>query len=153
MVQNTSWEWLLEGFKFDLETQVKPKTVEYYYDHARIFMQWAQNEGQISNPHVLTKRDIQLFLHHITRDPQTLIVGNGAVQQVRRTDYTGWPYYRALKRFFSWAVEEDHLEHNPVNGITVKIPKPKPVEPYRPEHMEKMFSVLDYDWKVVHTPR
>ena len=28
MVQNDSWEWLLTGFKIDLETQVKPKTVK-----------------------------------------------------------------------------------------------------------------------------
>ena len=27
MVQNDSWEWLLAGFKIDLETQVKPKTI------------------------------------------------------------------------------------------------------------------------------
>jgi len=25
MVQNVSWEWLLEGFKYELEVTVKPK--------------------------------------------------------------------------------------------------------------------------------
>jgi site-specific recombinase XerD len=153
MVQNTSWEWLLEGFKFDLETQVKRKTVEYYYDHARLFVRWVQSEGRVSEPYLLTKRDIQVFLHHITQDPQTLIVGNGAVQQVYRTDCARWPYYRAIKRFFSWAVQEGYLKCNPLDGIVIRAPKPRPVEPYHTEHIEKMLSVLDYDWKIAKTSR
>ena len=65
MVRNGIWYWLLEGFKFDLETQVKPKTVEYYYDRARLFARWAQERAQVGDPRLLTKRHIQSFLHDL----------------------------------------------------------------------------------------
>jgi hypothetical protein len=31
MAQNGSWDWLLEGFKFDLETEVRPR-MHWAYD-------------------------------------------------------------------------------------------------------------------------
>jgi len=58
-----------------------------------------------------------------------------------------------LRRFFSWAVKEGHLEHNPLDGITLTAPKPLQIEPYRPEHVEKMLTVLNHEWKVAKTAR
>ena len=46
MVQNASWEWLLQGFKIDLETQVKPKTVKDYCDHVSYFARWVQGNNK-----------------------------------------------------------------------------------------------------------
>ena len=50
-----SWQWLLEGFRYELEAQVRPKTVEYYYDHVRVFVRWVEKVG-ISDPVLLTRR-------------------------------------------------------------------------------------------------
>jgi site-specific recombinase XerD len=153
MVQNGSWEWLLEGFKFDLETEVKPRTVEYYYDHARLFVRWAQNRGRIANPHFVNKRDIQNFLYHLTQATEISVGGNCALRQVRRTDASRWHYYRGLKRFFEWAVREGCLPSNPVDGIKLKPPKSPPIEPWRPEQIDRMFQVLEHDWRVARTAR
>lgn len=153
MVQNVSWEWLLEGFKYELEAVVKPKTVDYYYSHARVFTRWAQHRGQLANPHLTTKRHIQDFFHYLLYDWHTITVGNGANRQIHHTDRTRWHYYRSLRRFFSWAVKEGHLEHNPLDGIILTVPKPLQIEPYRPEHVEKMLAVLNHEWKVAKTAR
>jgi hypothetical protein len=40
-----STEWLLKGFKYDLETTVRPKTVEYYTGEIRRFLRWAESAG------------------------------------------------------------------------------------------------------------
>ena len=45
MVQNMSWEWLLEGFKIALETQLKPKTIKDYCYHISYFAHWAKDSG------------------------------------------------------------------------------------------------------------
>jgi len=153
MVQNVSWEWLLEGFKYELEAAVKLKTVDYYYSHARVFTRWAQHRGQLANPHLTTKRHIQDFFHYLLYDWHTITVGNGTNRQIHHTDRTRWHYYRSLRRFFSWAVKEGHLEHNPLDGITLTAPKPLQIEPYRPEHVEKMLTVLNHEWKVAKTAR
>jgi len=153
MVHNRSWEWLREGFKFDLETQVKPKTVEYYYDRARLFARWAQKGAQVDDPRLLTKRHIQSFFHHLVHSQDTFVAGNGAQRRIQRSERSWWHYYRSLKRFFAWAVKEGYLGHNPMDGIAVKAPKDPLVEPYRPEHIEAMVAVLDHDWKVATAPR
>ena len=44
MAQNASWEWLLRGFKIDLETQLKPKTVKDCCDHVSYFARWVQRD-------------------------------------------------------------------------------------------------------------
>ena len=143
----------MEGFKYELETQVKPKTVEYYIDHARVFTRWAQNGGQISNPRLLTKRDIQTFFHYLTDNPVIVIKGNGARREIKRTERTRWHYYRSLRRFLTWVKEEGYLKENPIEQIKLAQPKPPPIDPYHPDHISRMLKVLDHNWKVATTPR
>jgi site-specific recombinase XerC len=153
MVQNEgSWQWLLEGFKYELEAQVRPKTVEYYYDHARIFVHWVENTG-ISDPGLLTRRDIQGFFHHIITNSHCAGRNDGAGEEAHRTESLRFHYYRGLKRFFSWLKTEGYVEHSPLDGIVFKPPKEPPIEPYQPEHRDKFFAVLNHDWKVARTPR
>lgn len=45
------------------------------------------------------------------------------------------------------------MEQNPLAGIVFRPPRYAPIEPYNPEHKDKFFSVLDYDWKIAKTPR
>ncbi len=151
MVQNNTWEWLLEGFRFDLEARTKPKTVEYYSDRIGIFARWANNGGNVADPALITKRHIQSFLHELAGT--TITVGNGAKIQIQRTERSRWPYYRSLKRFFAWAIQERHFEQNPMDGIELKPPKDPPVEPYRTEQIASLFKVLDHDWQVATTER
>lgn len=83
MVQNGSWQWLLEGFKIDLETQVKRRTVKDYCDHVSYFARWAQGSDR-KNPGCITKRDIQDFLHFVASTPAIFTTGSGAKRQVQR---------------------------------------------------------------------
>jgi len=38
----TNTEWLLQGFRYELESTVRPQTVEYYCGEVRRFLQWAK---------------------------------------------------------------------------------------------------------------
>ena len=95
MPQNGTWEWLLEGFEFDLETRVKPRTVRYYIDHVRIFVRWAKDE--IIDARTLTKRDVQRFFHFLIEKPgsyyprQRHAQGSENRQQQWDTFGTVWP--------------------------------------------------------------
>lgn len=152
MVQNGSWQWLLEGFKIDLETQVKRRTVKDYCDHVSYFARWAQGSDR-KNPGCITKRDIQDFLHFVASTPAIFTTGSGAKRQVQRDQNSRWHHYFPLKRFFTWAVNEGYLEQNPTNGIMLKPPKAAPIEPYKPEHIDAFVKVLDYDWQTAATTR
>jgi len=152
MVQNNLWEWLREGFKIDLETQVKPRTVKDYCDHVSYFIRWAQGNGK-TDPHSITKRDLQEFFHFVASTPAIFVAGNGSERQIQRNGNSRWHHYFPLKRFFRWAVNEGYLEQSPISGIILKPPKPAPIEPYEPQHMKAFAKVLDQDWQVATTTR
>lgn len=153
MVQKDgNWQWLLEGFKFELEARVNPKTVEYYYDHARIFVRWLETTG-IKEPRLLTKRDIHGFFHYIVNDSPTAKRNNSVGAEAHHAESLRFHYYRGIKRFCLWLMEEGYISHNPLDGIVFRAPKDPPIEPYKQEHKEKFLSIVDYDWKVAKTPR
>jgi len=152
MVENSSWEWLLQGFKIDLETQVKPKTVKDYCDHVSYFARWAQGNNR-KDPRSITKRDIQEFLHFVASTPAIFVTGNGAKRQIQRDENSRWHHYFPLKRFFAWAVSEGYLQQNPIDSIVLKPSRAAPIEPYKPEHIDAFVKVLDHDWQVATTTR
>jgi site-specific recombinase XerD len=152
MVQNDSWEWLLTGFKFDLETQVKPKTVKDYCDHVSYFARWAEDNDK-GTPSSISKRDIQEFLHYVASTPAIFSTGNGTKRIVKRDDNSRWHHYFPLKRFFTWAIGEGYLNHNPIDTIVLKPPKAALIEPYGTEHIGAFIKILEHEWKCYCPPR
>ena len=66
MVQaQVSLEWLLEGFRYDLESTARPNTVKYYYGEISRFLRWADAAGGPSDICLLTKHHIQAFFHYL----------------------------------------------------------------------------------------
>ena len=153
MVQKDgNWQWLLEGFKFDLEAQVRPRTVEYYCDLARIFVHWVESVG-IDKPELLTKRDINRFFHYLTHESPIARQSNNSGEWAHHAESLRFHYYRGIKRFCGWLEAERYVEQNPLAGIVFRPPRDAPIEPYNLEHIEKIFAVLDYNWKVANTLR
>lgn len=83
--------------------------------------------------------------------PATFVTGNGAKRQVQRDQDSRWHHYFPLKRFFTWTVNEGHLQQNPIDSIVLKPPTAAPIEPYKPEHIDAFVKVLDHDWQVART--
>lgn len=96
MVQNISWEWLAQGFKIELETQLKPKTVKDYCGHISYFARWVQT-SQKGCPCSILKRDIQEFLHYVATNPAIFSTGNGTNMTVPRDENSRWHHYFPLK--------------------------------------------------------
>jgi len=152
MVQNVSWEWLIQGFKIELETQLKPKTVKDYCGHISYFARWAQT-SQKGYPCSILKRDIQEFLHYVATNPAIFSTGNGTNMTVPRDENSRWHHYFPLKRFFTWAQKEGYLEQNPVDGIILRLPDAAPIEPYKPEHISTFLKILENEWRASTTSR
>lgn len=150
MVQTgIAWEWLLEGFKYELESTCRPATVKYYCGGVRRFLQWATAAGVPSDIRLLTKHHIQGFFHFLS----TKCATGGSKDSGQDAEHRRWPYYRALRRFFSWVVREGYLEQDPMESISLKAPQPAPIEPYRREHIDRMLKVLQHDWQIGRTQR
>ncbi|MBT3363237.1 MAG: tyrosine-type recombinase/integrase [Chloroflexi bacterium] len=146
MVQQNTWQWALDGFKYELELQVKPKTVDYYHSRVKSFAKWASETHGINSPTLVSKRDIQAFLHDLTPH-------NEPTSRERDINSYRWPYYRALKRYSSWAIHEGILEINPMDGISLRAPRAPIIEPCKPDHVLRLTQALDLEHKQAHTAR
>ena len=145
MVQNNgNWQWLLEGFKCELEAQVRPKTVEYYCDHARICVRWVETTS-ITEPRLVTKRHIHGFFHYIVNNSPTSKRDNSAGAEAHHAESLRFHYYRGIKKFCLWLMEEGYMERNPLDGIIFRAPKDPPIEPHKQEHKGKFLAVVDSD--------
>lgn len=122
MQEQTNLGWLLEGFKYDLELTVRPNTVKYYCGEIQRFLQWAQATYSIKDIRPITKKHIQAFFHHLATNHQP----NGLEKEPAAIERLRWPYYRALRRFFEWAVNEGYLQSSPMKGIVLNAPQPAP---------------------------
>jgi integrase/recombinase XerD len=94
-----------------------------------------------------------MFFNYLLEETEIPVGNNGSRRKVHRTKNSLWPYYRSLKRFFGWCVQEGYIDHNPIDGIKVDVPKDPPIDPWRPEHVNKMTQILEQDWKAARTPR
>jgi integrase len=74
-------------------------------------------------------------------------VGNGTKRIRQAKPSTAWPYYRALRRLFNWAVEEGYLESSPLATIHFKPPPEPPVEGYTIDELKRLLGVCDLDIK------
>lgn len=149
MQEQTNLEWLLEGFKYDLELTVRPKTVEYYCRGTQRFIKWIQTTLHLTEIEKILKNHVQSFFHYLANNHRI----DGLKNDPREIERYRWPYYRALRRFFSWAITEGYLQSSPMNGIVLNAPPPAAIEPYHPEHIDIILKVLDHDWKTAQTQR
>jgi len=72
-------------------------------------------------------------------------VGNGTKRVRKPKPMTAWPYYRALRRLFNWAVEEGYLESSLLATIHFKLPPEPPVEGCTVDELKKLLAVCDLD--------
>ncbi|MDH5696336.1 MAG: phage integrase N-terminal SAM-like domain-containing protein [Dehalococcoidia bacterium] len=103
--RQTSLRWLLQGFSYELESTVRPRTVEYYCGEIGRFLRWVDAARVPSDIRLVTRHHIQAFFHYLI----TTCRGNGSVNEPVAIERLRWPYYRALRRFFGWAVKDEFI--------------------------------------------
>jgi len=78
-------EWLLEGFRYELGSPLDSDTVDYYYGHVRRFLNWGNAAGLPKEAHLITKRHILGFFHHLLQKIEITVGSNSSRRKVNRT--------------------------------------------------------------------
>ena len=73
--------------------------------------------------------------------------GNGSENCRQPSRTCGWRYFRTLRFFFNWVVQEGLVEKSPLWNIKPQAPKQKPIEPYTQKDMKKMLDVCETDYR------
>lgn len=123
-------EGRLRAFVLACQTEdLSPRTVEFYIDTIGPFVIWCQEHGHFQ-PAEITTDYLRFFFHELQKH-----LSPGGVAA----------YYRAVKRFFNWMVQERNLRPD-VNPMTpIRAPKrPKVIiQPYTEDHIQRMLVCCD----------
>jgi len=136
---------LVEGFLFSLRAEGKSNgTIEYYSYLLHPLLSYASEQGWRDN--VPDTHRLREFLTWTgTRTFELKVANNGGKVVKKAKPSTTWPYYRALRRLFNWAVEEGYLKSSPLATIHFKPPPEPPVEGYTVDELKRLLAVCDLD--------
>jgi site-specific recombinase XerD len=140
---------LVEGFIFSLQAEGKSNgTIEYYSYLLDPLVDYAEEQGWADNAVSLDAHRAREFLNWTaTRTLQLRVANNGGKLVKKAKPATAWPYYRALRRLFNWAIEEGYLESSPVSTIHFRPPPAPPIEGYSTDELKRLLAVCDLDMK------
>ena len=137
---------LVDGMLFSLRAEGKSeRTHEYYQERLRLLLKYARQQGWGDNSTAIDSHQIREFLSWTGSRVVEHCVGNGTklIRQAKPT--TAWPYYRALRRLFNWAVDQGYLESSPLATTHFKAPPLTPVEGFSVEELKRLLAVCDLD--------
>ena len=145
-VNKTGLHQLVQGFLFSLQADGRaPRTHEYYAKTLRHLLRYAEDKEWHDDISHISTQQLREFLSWIASRVYEHSAGNGTRLVRRGKATTPWPYFRALRRLFNWAIEEGLLETSPVAKIHFKAPNSPPVNPYSQEELKKLLAVCDLD--------
>ena len=137
---------LVKGFLFSLQADGRaPRTHEYYHKLLRHLLHYAEIQKWPVCIHSIDTIQIRQFLSWVGTRNYDYITGNGSHRQVKPNLSTPWPYYKAVRRFFAWVVEEGYLKDSPVDSIRFKAPSLAMIQPYSLEELKRFLAVCDLD--------
>jgi site-specific recombinase XerD len=146
----TSLKSLAEGFILTQRTDCRSlATVVWYEGILRRFLWYSETQNWPEDVRAVTEWHIREFLAYISTETNRWgVTGNGSESSRHKATHTTiHHYYRVLKTFFTWCVNEGFLEESPVSKVKVASPKLKVIQPYAPQEILKLLSVCDDDFK------
>jgi len=137
---------LVEGFLFSLQAEGRaPRTIGYYKDLLHPFLGYARDKGWSDGLCSLDTHRVREFLSWVGSRTCEHSIGNGTRRVRKANSHTAWPYYRALRRLFNWAIEEGYLKSSPLATIHFKPPPEPPIEGYTIDELKRLLAVCDLD--------
>jgi site-specific recombinase XerD len=139
----------VEGFLFSLRAEGKSNsTIEYYSYLLHPLLCYANEQEWPASVSSLDARRLREFLTWTaTRTFELKVCNNGGKTLKKAKPSTAWPYFRALRRLFNWAVEEKYLEISPLTTVHFKQPPAPPIVGYGREELQRLLEVCNLDIK------
>ena len=136
----------MEGFLFCLQAEGRaPRTIEYYKEKLYTLLAYARGNGWPDGLDSFDAQRLRQFLSWVGSRTYEHGAGNGTTRVRKAKPSTAWPYYRALRRLFNWAVEEGYLESSPLATVRFRPPPAPPVEGYTVDEVKRLLAVCDLD--------
>ncbi|MFC1894279.1 tyrosine-type recombinase/integrase [Chloroflexota bacterium] len=140
---NPSWVDLLDSYRFSLKAANRsPKTISWYLDILERFFRFLSESGllkPISEIGTSEVREYILYLQQAERWPNNPHI----TQKGKLSPYSVQGHVRAIRAFWGWLYDEQHIDHNAL----IKFPLPKVPHKIMPtltiEQIKMLLSKID----------
>ena len=135
----------IQGFLFSLRAECKARnTISYYSYLIKPLLIYSKDHNWSDEIQSLDIGRLREFLAWTaSRGNELKVANNGGKYLKKAKPSTAWPYYRALRRFFNWVVQESYLEVNPINNIHFKPPAEPFIEGYNIDDIRLLLEVCN----------
>ena len=138
---------LITMFLFSVRAEGRsPRTHEYYEKLLKHFTKYAHQRHWPDDAPIDAPK-VREFLAWISTRIYDYTPAKGDSRTVKGSPKTVWPYFKTLRRFFNWAVDQGFLNDSPVRLIRFKSPPQAPIEPYSEEEIKRLIGLFDEDIK------
>jgi site-specific recombinase XerD len=144
-IAGVSLQDLVDGLIFSLQAEGRSvRTIEYYKNLLSTFLNYT-NDNNLSDVKSINAIDIRQFLSWVGSRTCEYEIGNGTKRVSQAKPSTAFPYFRALRRLFNWAIQEGYIVISPLVNIHFKPPKASIIEGYSREELQHLLEVCNLD--------
>ncbi len=118
------------------------RTRDYYANLLGNFERYARSKA-FPGPQEITREHVREFLDYVATEEHRWPWGRPTSKKAAPA--TVHHYGKALKIFFNWAVDEEYLDHNPLERLKLGSPHYKEVEPYSDEEVYAILRLCEDD--------
>lgn len=144
LISGDSLETWVSAFLDDLALANRsPGTLRFYRGNLTRFHWWCRETGVPLDPASISTTDIRQFLVYVQSAP-----GRWGQPDVHMANKPSTPqllhvYYRSLRPFFNWLVDQEVIERSPVSKIRAPKIQTEQPDPFTPRELRKLIRVLN----------
>ena len=135
---------LVTAFLFSIQTEGKsPRTHQYYEWRLHHFQEYARQQSWPERVAEIDANKIREYLSWVGSRSYDYSPAKRATRTVKASPKTAWPYFKALRRLFNWAMDQGFALDNPTRFIRFKTPPAALIEAYSEEELRSLIAVCD----------
>ncbi len=143
LVQADTLEAMTAAFLDDCAlANLSPKTLRFYRTNLDRFGWWCAEARVPRDPTQMTAQQIRDFLRYVQTAESRWGKPDHGMSAKPATDKTVHAYYRVLRRFFGWLVEQEYLDTSPMARIRAPKMRKESPEPFSADELARISATL-----------
>lgn len=139
-----NFEDLIQNHAYCLTAEGRSqKTIDWYAANLKRFLRFLKNHDMPVSVGDIGIPEVRRFIHHLQSEVVRWEDSPNISDSGRLSPFSVQGYVRTIKAFWSWLLEEDYIEENPMSRLKLpRVPR-KVIATYTPEQIQEIIQSLD----------
>ncbi len=119
------------------------KTIDWYAANLKRFLQFLKSHDMSASVKDVGISEVRRFIHHLQSEVVRWEDQPNIKDSGRLSPFSVQGYVRTIKVFWSWLLEEDYIEDNPIARLKLPRVPHKVITTFTPEQIQALIGSLD----------